>query len=183
MKKPYSLALLVGRFQTVHAGHQMMLETAAALAENVAVFVGSSQESRTWKNPFSYKEREEMLHKVCPANVSVYALPDIGVGNTSEWGEYVVKNTLEKCGKKPDLFVSGKEERRASWLAGELGAGIAELYIPKTIEISASEMRELFLRDDFETWKNYTDERLWPLYAKMRGIVLASKDNLETASL
>lgn len=183
MDKPFRLCALVGRFQTIHNGHIMIIRTAASLADEVGLFIGSSQESRTWKNPFSYEERAEMLKTVCPDNVKIYPLPDIGVGNNSAWGEYVMKNVMGRFGRLPDLSVSGKEERRASWLEGELGSGTAELYIPKTIAISASEMRELFLRDDFETWKHFTDPVLWPRYGEMRNIVIESKDNLDTASL
>ena len=62
MDKPYKLGILVGRFQTIHAGHEKMVNTALQLCEQVGIFVGSSQEALTSKNPFSYEIREEMLH-------------------------------------------------------------------------------------------------------------------------
>ena len=52
MDKPFALGILVGRFQTLHAGHQQMIETALSLCDQVGIFVGSSQESGTQKNPF-----------------------------------------------------------------------------------------------------------------------------------
>ena len=43
MDKPFALGILVGRFQTLHAGHQQMIETALSLCDQVGIFVGSSQ--------------------------------------------------------------------------------------------------------------------------------------------
>ena len=47
MDKPFALGILVGRFQTLHAGHQQMIETALSLCDQAGIFVGSSQESGT----------------------------------------------------------------------------------------------------------------------------------------
>lgn len=183
MKKMYELGVLVGRFQTIHKGHVEMIEKALALCDTVGVFVGSSQESRTEKNPFSYEEREIMLKAVFGERIYVYPLPDIGVGNNSKWGDYVMKNVKERFGILPDLSVSGKEDRRASWLDSEEGKSVAELYIAKTIDISATQMREFLISDDRENWEKYTDEKLYPMYDSMRKIVISSKDNKNTESI
>ena len=62
--KPFRLGITVGRFQTFHKGHQYMIDKAVALCESVGVFIGSSQESGTAKNPFSYETRERLLKKI-----------------------------------------------------------------------------------------------------------------------
>ena len=86
MDKPFALGILVGRFQTLHAGHQQMIETALSLCARVGIFVGSSQESGTRKNPFPYELRRKMLENLFGDRISIYPLPDIGVGNTAAWG-------------------------------------------------------------------------------------------------
>ena len=181
--KQYRLGIIVGRFQMVHFGHQDMIDTALNMCDSVGVFIGSSQESGTEKNPFSYEVREGMLRSVYGGDISIYPLPDIGVGNNAKWGEYVLKNASDRFGMKPDLFVSGKEGRRQAWLDSEAGTDTAELYIPKTIEISASEMREFFINNDKAAWKKYTDPRLWDSFDKFRRIVMDSYLNTETASI
>ena len=183
MDKPYKLGILVGRFQTIHAGHEKMVNTALHLCEQVGIFVGSSQESLTSKNPFSYEIREEMLRAVFGEDIRVFPLPDIGVGNNSRWGEYVLRNVFERFGVMPDLLVSGKESRRLDWFEGPGAPAISELYIPKTIDISATQMRQFFLRDDFESWKNRTNPSLWDKYPELRQIVLASQARQETDSI
>lgn len=57
--------LTVGRFQPLHLGHMAMLKQAAELGE-VVVVVGSAEKSRTEENPFSCRERLEMLKAAIP---------------------------------------------------------------------------------------------------------------------
>lgn len=180
--KPFSLGIIVGRFQTIHSGHEYMIRTALSLCERVGVFIGSSQESGTAKNPFSYNTRLGLLRLMFGEQVQIFPLPDIGVGNNTAWGEYVLKNVEVQFGRTPDLLISGKEMRRVSWFDG-LDVNISELYIPKTIDISASQMRTFFLEDDRESWQRYTNRALWGQYETLRRYVLESQKNLETSSL
>ena len=183
MDKAYRLCIVVGRFQMFHKGHQAMLDKALELCETVGVFIGSSQESGTNKNPFTYEMRKRMLQKVYGDRICIYPLPDIGVGNNSKWGDYVIDNVVERFKEKPDLLISGKEERRIDWLDSAAGLTVAELYIPKTIEISASQMRQMLIDNRFDEWKTYCDERLWDGFSEMREIVLRSCCYTETSSL
>ena len=183
MEKAYKLGITIGRFQTFHKGHQVMIDKAIELCDKVGVFIGSSQESGTNKNPFSYEMRESILKKIYGDRICIYPLPDIGVGNNSKWGDYVLDNVVERFGESPDLLISGKEERRIDWFDSVKGLSIAELYIPKTIDISASKMREMFIHNDFDTWKEFCDERLWDGFSEMRKVVLESRENMETTSI
>lgn len=180
--KPFSLGIIVGRFQTLHSGHEYMIRTALELCDEVGIYVGSSQEEGTAANPFPYKTRESLLKLLFGDRLNVFPLPDIGVGNNTKWGEYVLENVNARFERNPDLLISGKELRRVSWFDG-LDVNISELYIPKTIEISASQMRQFFIDDDKESWKRYTNPALWDQYDRLRAFVLASKDNLETQSI
>ena len=182
-RRPFALGILVGRFQVLHAGHEQMIRTACELCENVGIFVGSSQESGTAKNPFSYELRRKMLERLFGSRVRVYPLPDIGVGNTAAWGDYVLENVRERFGRLPDLLVSGKEARRLDWFDRTGCQGIAELYIPKSIDISASQMRDFMLRDRYDEWASYTNPALYSLYPELRRAVLDSAGNLTTDSI
>ena len=182
-KKPFSLGVMVGRFQTLHAGHEEMIRKGLALCDRVLILVGSAQESGTEKNPFSYDLREQMLRSVFGDEPLIYPLPDIGVGNNSTWGNYVLEKTEEFTGAKPDLLITAKESRRLDWFDSVQGLQIAELYIPKSNPISATQMRTYFLADQEESWRSQTNPRLWPLYETMRQQVEASASNTETASM
>ncbi|MBO4860921.1 MAG: adenylyltransferase/cytidyltransferase family protein [Clostridia bacterium] len=183
MKKPFELGFAVGRFQTFHNGHKDMIDKALAVCSRFAVFIGSSQECGTEKNPFSYEIRAEFFRRIYGEKISVFPLPDIGAGNNCAWGEYVLDTAIERLGSMPDLFVTGKEERRAEWLSGEKGKNVTELVVPKTVDVSAARMRELFICDDHETWKSYSDKRLWELYPVLRRIVLGCRGVTDTSSI
>ena len=181
--KPYRLGITVGRFQTFHNGHKYMLDKAVELCGKVGVFVGSSQESGTAKNPFDYATRERLLRKIYGDRICVYPLPDIGVGNNSRWGDYVLDNVADRFGELPDLLVSGKESRRIDWFDSIKALTIAELYVPKIIDISASQMREYFLSGNKEAWKRFSDPVLWDEFETLRAAVEAAQANQETASI
>lgn len=182
-QKPFSLGILVGRFQVVHAGHEQMIRTAIALCLQVGIFIGSSQESGTSTNPFPYDIRCRMLRNLFGDAVQIFPLPDIGVGNTAAWGDYVLENVRARFGCLPDLLVSGKESRRLDWFDSVQGVRIAELYIPKTIAISASQMRSFLIADDRAQWERYVSKENHAMYPLLREMALASRDNRQTKSI
>ena len=167
----------------VHAGHEQMIRTAIALCLQVGIFIGSSQESGTSTNPFPYDIRCRMLRNLFGDAVQIFPLPDIGVGNTAAWGDYVLENVRARFGCLPDLLVSGKESRRLDWFDSVQGVRIAELYIPKTIAISASQMRSFLIADDRAQWERYVSEENHAMYPLLREMALASRDNRQTKSI
>ena len=182
-KKPFKTGITVGRFQIIHKGHVQMIEAAVSVSERTAIFVGSSQESGTEKNPLSYEMRKEMLKSVFGDRVEVFPLPDIGVGNNPRWGDYVLKNAAQALGEAPDLVVSGKEDRRSAWYDCDRGEDVAELFVPKRIEISASRMREFLLSGDRDSWEKFSPEALWGKYSILRGAVAAAAGKTKTSSI
>lgn len=187
MAKPYKTGLIVGRFQVFHLGHEQMIRKSLEICDTTLVFIGSSQESLTQKNPFSYDLRKEILSDIFTEEINdgtlkICPLKDIGVGNNYSWGNYVFSSAKQELGYFPELLVSGKETRRVDWFDGE-DINIAELYIPKSIDISASKIRESIVNGDFEFWKQYTNPKLWNKYENMRSIIIASQKNIQTESL
>lgn len=60
----FKLAVVIGRFQPVHAGHVSILKEAMKIAENIVVLVGSSYCARDIQNPWTFDERRIMLSNV-----------------------------------------------------------------------------------------------------------------------
>ena len=105
------------------------------------------------------------------------------MGNTAAWGDYVLENVMQRFGRMPDLLVSGKETRRLDWFDSVAGVRIAELYIPKTVEISASQMRQFLVLDDRKSWERYVNPKMHALYPELRALVLASQGKEDTMSV
>lgn len=57
----YDLAVFIGRFQPFHMGHYEVIKEALKHAEMVLVLVGSSFTPRSYRNPFTYDERSDMI--------------------------------------------------------------------------------------------------------------------------
>ncbi|ARN22831.1 bifunctional nicotinamide-nucleotide adenylyltransferase/Nudix hydroxylase [Piscinibacter gummiphilus] len=57
----FDVAVCVGRFQPFHFGHLALLHHALSLAPKVMVVIGSAFQARSPKNPFTWRERSEMI--------------------------------------------------------------------------------------------------------------------------
>jgi bifunctional NMN adenylyltransferase/nudix hydrolase len=66
MTKKYKYAIYIGRFSPFHNGHLHTLMEGFKIAENVIVLVGSSYQPRTPKNPWSFRERADMIYRAVP---------------------------------------------------------------------------------------------------------------------
>ena len=60
------IAVLVGRFQPFHDAHLALLARGLELASRCVVIVGSAFQARTPKNPFTWRERAEMIRQALP---------------------------------------------------------------------------------------------------------------------
>ena len=61
MEHKHEVGLYIGRFQPFHKGHKSIVEAALKQCDKLIIGIGSSQEIRTKRNPFSYEEREQMI--------------------------------------------------------------------------------------------------------------------------
>jgi bifunctional NMN adenylyltransferase/nudix hydrolase len=59
--KQYDALVLIGRFQPFHNAHLEIVKRATALTDNLIVVTGSGAQPRTYKNPFTSREREHMI--------------------------------------------------------------------------------------------------------------------------
>lgn len=63
MSKKYDNLVYIGRFQPFHLGHYETIQTGLQLADNIIVVIGSHRVARDPKNPFTAKERQEMIER------------------------------------------------------------------------------------------------------------------------
>lgn len=61
MKKEFDLLVFIGRFQPFHKGHEHVILEALQKTNELLILVGSSNMSRSIRNPFSFDERREMI--------------------------------------------------------------------------------------------------------------------------
>lgn len=79
--------LFVGRFQPLHNGHLAAIKWNIDQGRKVTIVIGSTQESMTWENPFSFEERKTMV-EASISGAGIKGIPVIGladVGNDEKW--------------------------------------------------------------------------------------------------
>lgn len=181
--KQYELALILGRFQVFHKGHVEIVDKALEVADKVLILVGSSQESGTERNPFSYETRRDMIAKCFADNIDriiIIGIPDAGLGNNQSWGDYVVEYVKRHVGRLPDVAISGEETRRTSWYANY---DIDEIFIPKTTDVSATKMRAWMVENNQKEWLKYVHPALGEDFEHLRELVVASIGKTDTDSI
>lgn len=66
----YDVLTFIGRFQPFHMGHKTVVDEALKRAKKVAIVIGSHDQPRNTRNPFTTAERIEMISSVYPDEVA-----------------------------------------------------------------------------------------------------------------
>lgn len=157
------LGLVLGRFQIFHKGHELIINKALETCDKVLIFIGSSDKKDTFDNPFDYEFRKEIIETIYDSDKIIIApLPDLGVGNVSLWGDYVIDNAKKIIGM-PDVIIYGKEDKCESWYSN-----FSELeYIRvdrNDIDISSTKLKQIILDDDYDNYLKYVNEKIVKYY-------------------
>lgn len=179
-KKPYETGFIIGRFQTFTKGHEKLVETGLQLCDKVLLVIGSAQEYRTARNPFSISIRTEMINKIYGVgnpNLQIAYLNDLTDENdiSHKWGSYLMNNVKEILGCKPDVMIYGNDESRSDWFDKKELENITEIIVNRNSEdcpISATYLRTLMVRDNYEEWAKWTNKKIHEMYRKLRNELL-----------
>ena len=170
------IGLYIGRFQPFHKGHKSVVETALKQCDKLVIAVGSSQEERTKRNPFSYKEREQMILRSFYADdfykrIIIVPVPDrTEYNDDASWGQYVLDCVEKECGLRPTINFAGREQCRSTWFEG---IDIEEVVIERDIiPFSATALRQALANDDEVGFFRMTPSMLWLRYDWMRRVIL-----------
>jgi len=102
-------AIFIGRFQPFHNGHLAAIKWILKKEKEIFIIIGSSQESSTKNNPFSFSERKEMIEKTLltekiknftphqdfsSAGFKIYGIPDFK--DDIFWAKQIFKITKLK---------------------------------------------------------------------------------------
>ncbi len=93
MSKQYDTLVLIGRFQPFHNAHLEIVKRATALTDKLIIITGSANQPRTYKNPFTSRERELMIRAATGGlslQITIAANPDT-IYNDQAWAVRVQK--------------------------------------------------------------------------------------------
>ena len=85
--KKYNTLVLIGRFQPFHNAHLEIVKRATALCDKLVIVVGSARQPRTYKNPFTFEERAQMIrHATMGLSLQISIEPNIDtIYNDQAW--------------------------------------------------------------------------------------------------
>lgn len=169
--KQFDTGVIVGRFQHIHIGHEKLINIGLDLCNTLIVFVSSANKCNI-RNPFDVNTRIDLMKKIYESEINenrliIRPLNDITdeTDLTHAWGEFVVKECEKILNKKLDVIIYGKDKNINKCFSPGLVEGITEIFVDrKTIEISATKMREYLLNDDKNNWSKYTNKKIHDQY-------------------
>lgn len=149
-KKPYDYVVFIGRFQPFHNGHKEVIKKALELTDNLIVLIGSSNVSRSIRNPFTFKERKALIQKCFSNNIFKAILPlNDYPYNDSRWIVEVtskVYDVIEKPPSKVKIALIGHTKEDTEYYLS-LFPSFDYVEVPETINLNATEIRTQYFKE------------------------------------
>jgi nicotinamide-nucleotide adenylyltransferase len=159
----YNHGFIVMRAQPFHKGHKSLIDKMLRECKNITIIIGSTQEERTQKNPFTFDERLQMLKNVYKDNgkfhkAIIFGLDDIPDDN--KWYDYVIKHLKEKCSDfgVAKAYYCGDDDDGHWFNDGEISIEKIERTAQEGEKlISATSIRKM-INENNPNWKKYIPE-------------------------
>ena len=149
MTKPYGTIMLIGRFQPLHNAHLEIIKRCTALTDQLVVVVGSANQPRTYKNPFTYSERERMIKAAASGlTLRVYTEPNIDtIYNDQAWAVRVQGiHSKYRCIGTKDAVIGHKKDDSSFYL--DMFPQWEYINVEEIEPLSAVNIRDLYFKRD-----------------------------------
>ena len=163
MTKQFDAIVFNGRFQPLHLGHIDVIRRAGELAEKVFVIVGSSHQPRSFKNPFTFRERKQLILKSCSGLVeSLRVIPNYDtLNNDDTWADNVYRLVSEETEYNDKIAIIGHKKDDSSFYL-DMFPKWELVKVPLFNNLSATPIREQYFKYHGENYgpgcnpKNYS---------------------------
>lgn len=142
---PPGTAIIVGRWQLFHKGHETLLEAALATAAQVIVVIGSAFRSRDVRNPFNWEERQAMIQATLPPDAihRVQFLPVRDYFDDDRWNAAVRAGVLRLTGGQGPITLVGFKKDHTSYYLDHF-PNWAWQAVQQEFDIDATSLRNVF---------------------------------------
>jgi bifunctional NMN adenylyltransferase/nudix hydrolase len=143
-----TVALVVGRWQLVHKGHEALFRAALKAAGKVVIVVGSAFHARDDRNPFNWQERVKMVEAaLSPAERERVAfLPVRDYHDDVRWNTAVRRGMAELVGANADVVVVGHEKDWTSAYLQRMGWPLRP--VESLDGVSATDLRAVYFESE-----------------------------------
>ena len=137
-------AVIIGRWQIFHKGHETLLKAALATAEHVIVVIGSAFCARDVRNPFNWQERETMIGScLTPAQLArVKFLKIRDYYNDERWNSAVHEGVHQLTGGKTATLVGFMKDHTSYYQTNF--PNWARQEVSQEFSIDATSLRNVF---------------------------------------
>ena len=152
MSKPYGTLMLIGRFQPLHNAHLEIIKRCTALTDQLVIVVGSANQPRTYKNPFTFEERKRMiLDATRGLNLRVYVEANTDtIYNDQAWAVRVqgIHSKYRILGTK-DGIIGHKKDESSFYL--DMFPQWEFVDVEQIEPLGATDIRDLYFKWDFNS--------------------------------
>lgn len=154
--KKYDILVFICRIQPLHNAHLEIIKRATDLCKTLVVIIGSANQPRTYKNPFTSREREAMVWDavsgldISDCKIEVRHNPDT-INDDNAWGQRIIKIVSEfydfERPTNENIGLIGHIKDNSSFYLKMFP--LWELESVELIEpLNATNIRDLYFRDD-----------------------------------
>ena len=150
--KQYHTLVLIGRFQPVTVAHAEIIRRAMAQAKQLVIIVGSANQPRTYKNPWTSKDREMMLHNVIEEMDDVQCMVRVEhnidtIYNDQAWAVRVQAIVAKYTQPGDNIGLIGHKKDSSSFYLGMFPQWTFE-EVELIQPLNATNVRDLYFRKD-----------------------------------
>lgn len=153
MTKQYHTLVFIGRFQPVHNAHTEIIRRASKLSKQIIIIVGSANQPRTYKNPWTSKDRQNMLE-----NILDYIVPETECAVRIEHNIDTIYNDTAWAGRVQSIVakhtqpgdrigvIGHKKDSTCFYL--DMFPQWEQVEVPLLEPLNATNIRDLYFRRD-----------------------------------
>ena len=148
MTKKYDAIVFIGRFQPLHNAHVEIIRKAGELAEKVIIVVGSANQPRTFKNPFSFEERKELIYQNCVNLVGSLIVESTydTIYNHDAWAVRVQNIVAKHTTEESEVAIIGHKKDETSFYL-DMFPQWELIELPSIGNLSASQIRHVYFNE------------------------------------
>ena len=148
MTKKYDAIVFIGRFQPLHNAHVEIIRKAGELAEKVIIVVGSANQPRTFKNPFSFEERKELIYQNCVNLVGSLIVESTydTIYNHDAWTVRVQNIVAKHTTEESKVAIIGHKKDETSFYL-DMFPQWELIELPSIGNLSASQIRHVYFNE------------------------------------
>lgn len=147
--RPYGTLVLIGRFQPLHNAHLEIIKRCTALTDQLLIIVGSANQPRTYKNPFTFEERAQMIRDAARnLSLQIHIEPNIDtMYNDQAWAIRVQGiHSRYRCLGTKDGIIGHRKDESSFYL--DMFPQWEFVNVDKIEPLGATDIRDLYFRRD-----------------------------------